>query len=344
MTRRRSTRASAASCATRRGGLRNAGPFTPYRVSRRQAKPPRSTVVSRVRSAARIGVAPPRTRRSASCSSTRRMWAVSVGSRRCRTTRPRRRGKRGAEDAARYRRASAVGGPSARFWWAGAVRNEPGAGERAWPCQKPPWGRLSRSTSATGDIAWSVPLGDHRAVARGQAADGPRRISAAPIATAGGLVVHRRDQRSAVPRVRLADGRRSSGSRRCRCSAHAMPITYLGADGSSSRDRRRRRGRDRRRRASGAQALVAFALPLTRCPGVDCRAAQHEYSAAACVDRKRARRRARQLGAIDGESRNKNGRGPIRDHGGDRAAAVGIGRPSSSRRPSCSPARSTRST
>ena len=29
----------------------------------------------------------------------------------------------------------------------------------AWPCQKPPWGRLTAVNAHTGDIAWQVPLG-----------------------------------------------------------------------------------------------------------------------------------------------------------------------------------------
>jgi hypothetical protein len=44
----------------------------------------------------------------------------------------------------------------AQFWWAGAAPNEGGDGERAWPCQKPPWGQLVAVNAASGDIAWVV--------------------------------------------------------------------------------------------------------------------------------------------------------------------------------------------
>ena len=32
-------------------------------------------------------------------------------------------------------------------------------GDENWPCQKPPWGRLTAVNASTGDIAWQVPLG-----------------------------------------------------------------------------------------------------------------------------------------------------------------------------------------
>ena len=32
-------------------------------------------------------------------------------------------------------------------------------GGAAWPCQKPPWGRLTAVSTATGDFAWQIPLG-----------------------------------------------------------------------------------------------------------------------------------------------------------------------------------------
>jgi glucose dehydrogenase len=81
-----------------------------------------------------------------------------------------------------YRRSTPLGDHSstryARFW-------DP---EKQWPCQQPPWARLSAVNANTGEIAWQVPLGTsdeleakgiHNTGAFGQGG---------PIATAGGLV------------------------------------------------------------------------------------------------------------------------------------------------------------
>ena len=60
-----------------------------------------------------------------------------------------------------FRRNSVVG-PTSRFQ---AYEGDPergniaGAGEDAWPCQKPPWGNLIAVNAHTGDVAWKVPLG-----------------------------------------------------------------------------------------------------------------------------------------------------------------------------------------
>src|ERR1041385_4306180 len=35
----------------------------------------------------------------------------------------------------------------------------PGQVSSPWPCQKPPWGRLTAVNTATGDFAWQIPLG-----------------------------------------------------------------------------------------------------------------------------------------------------------------------------------------
>jgi quinoprotein glucose dehydrogenase len=62
----------------------------------------------------------------------------------------------------------------------------PMAGSR-WPCQKPPWGRLSAVNASTGDIVWQVPLG----ITEGLPADKQRTgrpLLAGPIVTASGVV------------------------------------------------------------------------------------------------------------------------------------------------------------
>jgi len=56
-----------------------------------------------------------------------------------------------------------------------------------WPCQKPPWGRLTAINTATGDVAWQIPLGITEQLPAGKQNTG-RPALAGPIATAGGLL------------------------------------------------------------------------------------------------------------------------------------------------------------
>jgi quinoprotein glucose dehydrogenase len=60
-------------------------------------------------------------------------------------------------------------------------------GESAWPCQKPPWGRLTAVNAVTGDIAWQVPLGVTDQLPAGKQNTG-RPLLAGPIVTAGGVI------------------------------------------------------------------------------------------------------------------------------------------------------------
>lgn len=60
-------------------------------------------------------------------------------------------------------------------------------GEQNWPCQKPPWGRLTAVNVATGDIAWQVPLGVTDALPTDKQRTG-RPLLAGAIATASGLL------------------------------------------------------------------------------------------------------------------------------------------------------------
>jgi len=57
----------------------------------------------------------------------------------------------------------------------------------SWPCQKPPWGRLTAVDATTGDFAWQVPLGITDTLPDGRQATG-RPALAGPIVTASGLV------------------------------------------------------------------------------------------------------------------------------------------------------------
>ena len=161
-----------------------------------------------------------------------------------------------------YRRNSVVG-PTSRFQ---AFEGDPergniyGAGEDAWPCQKPPWGNLIAVDASTGDIAWKVPLGITDDLPPGKQRTG-RLNMGGPIATAGGLVfVGASNDR----RFRAFDAHTGTEVwvARLEMSAHAVPITYLGSDGrqyvavvasgASALDNRSPEGADR---------IVAFALP-----------------------------------------------------------------------------------
>ena len=65
--------------------------------------------------------------------------------------------------------------------------------DASWPCQKPPWGRLTAVNASTGDIAWQIPLGITEQLPEGRQNTG-RPALAGPIVTAGGVVVRRVDR------------------------------------------------------------------------------------------------------------------------------------------------------
>jgi quinoprotein glucose dehydrogenase len=60
-------------------------------------------------------------------------------------------------------------------------------GDTNWPCQKPPWGRLTAVNPSTGDVAWQIPLGITEQLPAARQHTG-RPALAGPIVTAGGLV------------------------------------------------------------------------------------------------------------------------------------------------------------
>src|SRR5262245_26817087 len=102
-------------------------------------------------------------------------------------------------------------------------------GDSNWPCQKPPWGRMTAIDMTTGDIAWQVPLGITEQLPEAKQRTG-RPALAGPIVTAGGvLFVAATDDN----RFRALDARTGKElwvttlERR----GNADPITYQGRNG-----------------------------------------------------------------------------------------------------------------
>jgi glucose dehydrogenase len=157
---------------------------------------------------------------------------------------------------------NSIVGPMSRFQWSEGdpkIGNIPHAGEHAWPCQKPPWGRLVAVDAHTGDFAWQVPFGVTDELPRAKRNTGRLNLGG-PIATAGGLVfIGATNDR----RFRAFDSKtgRELWSAKLDASAHAVPITYQGrsgkqyvaivAGGNGTLDDA----------TPGAEALVVFALP-----------------------------------------------------------------------------------
>lgn len=232
----------------RSGGLYNEGPFMPY-LYRADGAEPRSTVLfpGSVGGANWGGTA---SDPSLGFVFVNTMDEASIGWIE----------KRADRDS--YNRNSVVG-PTSRFQWSeGNPRsgNILGAGERAWPCQKPPWGQLVAVNANTGDIAWKVPLGVTDELAEGKRNTG-RLNFGGPITTASGLVFI---GASNDHRFRAFDSRtgKELWVTKLEMSAHAVPITFQGKDGrqyvavvaagASAIDNPA---------PAGAEALVVFALP-----------------------------------------------------------------------------------
>jgi glucose dehydrogenase len=98
-----------------------------------------------------------------------------------------------------------------------------------WPCQKPPWGRLTAVNMATGDFAWQVPLGVTDQLPEGKQRTGRPGV-AGPIATAGGvLFIASTDDN----RFRAFNARTGAElwTTRLEQRGNADPITYQGASG-----------------------------------------------------------------------------------------------------------------
>jgi quinoprotein glucose dehydrogenase len=236
----------------RSGGFINQGPFTPY-VYRAPGAPPTSTILfpGSVGGANWGGVA---SDPSLGYLFVNTMDEASIG------WIERRPGRGGAEQLNR----NSIVGTTSRFQWSDGSPtgggNLVGSGERAWPCQRPPWGNLVAVNVRTGDIAWKVPLGITDTLPAARQRTG-RLNMGGPITTASGLVfIGASNDR----RFRAFDAKtgRELWVTKLKMSAHAVPITYQGkngkqyvaiaAGGASAIDDPS---------PAGAEELVAFALP-----------------------------------------------------------------------------------
>jgi quinoprotein glucose dehydrogenase len=102
-------------------------------------------------------------------------------------------------------------------------------GDTNWPCQKPPWGRLTAVNASTGEFAWQIPLGITDQLPAGKQNTG-RPVLAGPIVTAGGvLFIASTDDN----RFRALDARtgKELWVTRLERRGNADPMTYRGRNG-----------------------------------------------------------------------------------------------------------------
>lgn len=120
-------------------------------------------------------------------------------------------------------------------------------GESNWPCQKPPWGRLTAVNASTGDVAWQIPLGVTDQLPEAKQKTG-RPLLAGAIATASGLLFIASTDDNRFRALDAKSGRELWVDRLER-RGNADPMTYLGRDGKQ------------RVAIVATDALVVYALP-----------------------------------------------------------------------------------
>jgi glucose dehydrogenase len=98
-----------------------------------------------------------------------------------------------------------------------------------WPCQKPPWGRLTAVNASTGDIAWQIPLGITEQLPEGKQNTG-RPVLAGPIVTAAGLLFIASTDDNRFRALDAKTGKQLWVTRLER-RGNADPITYQGGNG-----------------------------------------------------------------------------------------------------------------
>lgn len=101
-------------------------------------------------------------------------------------------------------------------------------GDQRWPCQKPPWGRLTAVDASTGDIVWQRPIGVTETLPADRRNTGrPGRAGA--IVTAGGLLFVASTDDDRFRALDLATGQELWVTR-LESRGNADPMTYRGAD------------------------------------------------------------------------------------------------------------------
>lgn len=103
------------------------------------------------------------------------------------------------------------------------------AGE-SWPCQKPPWGRLTAINTSTGNFAWQAPLGITEQLPAGKQRTG-RPALAGPIVTAGGLLFIASTDDNRFRAFDTKTGKELWVTKLER-RGNANPITYQGRNGT----------------------------------------------------------------------------------------------------------------
>jgi quinoprotein glucose dehydrogenase len=102
-------------------------------------------------------------------------------------------------------------------------------GDSNWPCQKPPWGRLTGINSSTGDIAWQVPLGITDQLPADKQKTG-RPALAGPIVTASGLLFIASTDDNRFRAIDAKNGKELWVTK-LEKRGNANPITYQGKNG-----------------------------------------------------------------------------------------------------------------
>ena len=102
-------------------------------------------------------------------------------------------------------------------------------GGESWPCQKPPWGRLTAINTSTGNFAWQIPLGitEHLPAAKQHTG---RPVLAGPIVTAGGVLFIASTDDNRFRAFDAKNGKELWVTKLER-RGNANPITYQGANG-----------------------------------------------------------------------------------------------------------------
>jgi quinoprotein glucose dehydrogenase len=102
-------------------------------------------------------------------------------------------------------------------------------GDDNWPCQKPPWGRLTAINSSTGELAWQIPLGITEQLPADKQNTG-RPGLAGPIVTASGLLFIASTDDNRFRAFDLKNGKELWVTKLER-RGNADPITYQGRNG-----------------------------------------------------------------------------------------------------------------